>query len=235
MILNKPPLGVPLDWSNPLNDGLRLHLAMNEGHGDKVYDLSGYGNHGTLKNMAFPPTVASGWNPGRNGVALQFDGNNDYIDCGNDESLNITDAITVEAWVNMLYDGYGGNIICKGSDWSSWYFNIQNTSGNLRIYFYDNTGKYYIIKKLLPKNRWVHVVMTYDNTNSYLYYDGIEQSPEIIENGGRLVSNNDDLIIGNSIFHGSINEVRIYNRVLSAAEIRERYINPYGVYLDEDE
>jgi len=41
--------------------------------------------------------------------ALQFDGKDDYVDCGNDESLNITEAITIEAWVRHdeggVYDG----------------------------------------------------------------------------------------------------------------------------------
>lgn len=77
MWFQKPPLGVGLDWSNPLNKGLMMHLAMNEGHGDVVRDLSLCGNHGKLHGMAFPSTPASGWNPGRKGIGLNFDGVDD--------------------------------------------------------------------------------------------------------------------------------------------------------------
>ena len=80
MLMQKPPLGTPLDWDNPLNDDLVFAYALNEAHGDEVQDLSTNGNHGTLKNFAFPPTADSGWNPGRTGAGLNFDGVDDCID-----------------------------------------------------------------------------------------------------------------------------------------------------------
>ena len=96
MHFQKPILGVPLDWEHPFNKGLVMHLAMNEGHGDKVQDLSMYGNHGTLNGFAFPPTVASGWNPGQTGIGLNFDGTNDRVVCTDSDSLDITDYLSIE-------------------------------------------------------------------------------------------------------------------------------------------
>jgi len=104
MHFSKPPLGTPLDWENPLNKGTVLALAMNEGHGDKVQDLSLNGNHGKLNGFAFPPTAASGWNPGQTGIVPTMDGVDDHIDCGN--NYNLTDAITVSALINTSITGY---------------------------------------------------------------------------------------------------------------------------------
>ncbi|MEA3343387.1 MAG: LamG-like jellyroll fold domain-containing protein [archaeon] len=60
----------------------------------KVVDISKYGNDGTIT----PGT--GGWTTdGKFNGAYDFDGNSTYIDCGNDSSLSIIDAITIEAWV----------------------------------------------------------------------------------------------------------------------------------------
>ena len=55
--IQKPPLGIQIDWSNPITKGLVGCWLFNEGSGDKVYDLSGNGNTGTLTGMAFPSTT----------------------------------------------------------------------------------------------------------------------------------------------------------------------------------
>jgi hypothetical protein len=113
--IQKPPLGVQIDYIYPLAKGHVGYWLLNEGGGDKVYDLSGYNNHGTLNNMAFPSTVTSGWNPCLDGIGLNFDGINDYINCGNDHSLDITDAITIEAWVKPNELSKIQTILSKGS------------------------------------------------------------------------------------------------------------------------
>ena len=63
-----------------------------EGSGGTAYDSSGYGNDGTLEG---DPK----WVPGYLAGAIQLDGIDDYIDCGNDPSVNITREITLAAWV----------------------------------------------------------------------------------------------------------------------------------------
>jgi|GEM_PF-2512163 len=78
-------------WLKSGGDDLVLRLDMNENDGNTVYDSSGYGNNGTIHGAT--------WTTGKFGSALSFDGENDYVDCGNDSSLDITDAITIEAWV----------------------------------------------------------------------------------------------------------------------------------------
>jgi prepilin-type N-terminal cleavage/methylation domain-containing protein len=74
---------------SPFNDnGLVLYLPFEEGSGTSTRDLSGHNNDGTLYNG---PT----WVEGKLGKALSFDGVDDYVDCGNGESLRPRNAITV--------------------------------------------------------------------------------------------------------------------------------------------
>ena len=239
MWLNKPPLGVPLDWKKPINKDLVLHLTMNEGHGDKVYDLSGYGNHGTLKNFAFPSTVDSGWNPGRKGDALQFDGANDFIDCGNNESLNITDAITIEAWVKMNQLNDKGSITWKGDH--IWDF-FEDDAHNCFVVWFKTSDKEsptFLYCKTSDVGKFIHVCFTVDTVTGILqtYKNGVAGNSGSGFTGTIDSGHGNNLIIGGGYkyFNGIIDEVRIYSRALSAAEMRERCINPWGVYLDEDD
>ena len=55
-----------------------------------------------LKNRGLTPTLRGQTPNGPSGLVLQFDGVNDYVNCGNDPSLDITDAITIEAWVKIV-------------------------------------------------------------------------------------------------------------------------------------
>ena len=62
-----------------------------EGNGTTAADSSDYGNDGTIHGAT--------WTTGKPGSALKFDGNDDYVDCGNDPSLDIDEEITIMAWV----------------------------------------------------------------------------------------------------------------------------------------
>ena len=66
-----------------------------EGSGTIVADSSGYGNNGN--------TYGPSWVDGKIGKALNFDGNDDYVDFGNSNSLNTT-SITVSFWLNLASD-----------------------------------------------------------------------------------------------------------------------------------
>lgn len=80
--ISKPMLGTPLNLAHPLAQGLVGCWLFNEGSGNKVYDLSGNNNHGTLSGFSDPPTATSGWCAGPHGGALRFDGSDDYGSIG---------------------------------------------------------------------------------------------------------------------------------------------------------
>ena len=73
---------------------IKSNWQFDEGTGGTAYDASYYDNDGTLMNGA-------SWVTGKTGKAVALDGVDDYVDCGNDASLVITDAITIAAWVKM--------------------------------------------------------------------------------------------------------------------------------------
>jgi len=212
-----------------------MHLAMNEGHGDKVQDLSMYGNHGKLHGFAFPPTVASGWNPGQTGIGLNFDGSNDYIDCGKQASLDITDEITIS--VCLKRSRVGTEILV--SKLHSGAYELGVVANYIKGYIGgavtdDITGTTAI------DTNWHNLVFTYVQSSgrACLYLDGVVDKTEVLT-ATMGTSSNDLLIgcrIGNSLlFLGAIDQPRIHNRALSAKEVMDYYINPWQVYLDDDD
>ena len=241
MHFQQPMLGVPLDWSNQLNKDLVMYLAMNEGHGDVVRDLSMNSNHGTLEGFAFPPTVASGWNPGRTGVGLNFDGTNDYIDCGNGASLHSGGSFAISAWVKTNSISAIVGIARKGEAVAGTYFLWVNADYTLSIYFYDDTStaRNLVSTGKISVGEYSHVVGTYDDGNELrIYINGIEETTS--ETHTRPGAALTDLFVGSlhdgsNSFNGTIDQVRIYSRALTAKEVLDYYINPWQVYLDEDD
>jgi len=234
MQTNKPLRGTQLDKSHPLNRGLVGFWLFNEGDGKKAQDLSGNDNHGTLKNMAFPPTPTSGWNAGRKGVGLSFDGSNDYVDCGNDESLNITDAITIETWVKPATSqaDYAG-IVCKPSPNEKWGLLRDATKWRFRVDVGGQPHLVYddVLSNSYDGNTWVHFVGTYDGETLLFFKDGKQTDSNTTPSGNIDDATANPLHIGNVSaykYNGQIDEVRIYNRALSADEIKQLYLYPYA-------
>lgn len=233
---SKPPLGTQLDWSHPLNKGLAGFWLFNEGHGNKVNDLSMNRNTGTLTSMAFPPTTASGWNPGRNGVGLNFDGVNDYVDAGNNASLNITGNMTISAWIKIpsAPATYPGIVTKRESDGTVGYVLALNANNAILFLLKIEGVSKIATSQTFSLNTWHHVVGVYNNITMVTYVDGTAGNPSNV-NGSISISSN-ALKIGVShlgaYFNGTIDEVRIYNRALSASEVQQLYIDPYCMFME---
>ncbi|MGH9891989.1 MAG: LamG-like jellyroll fold domain-containing protein, partial [bacterium] len=187
--------------------------------GSKVIDASGQGNHGTRSGT-------SRITQGRFGKALSFDGLNDWVTVNDAASLDLTTGMTLEAWVYSTDESMTGwrTLVMKESppDRASYYlYANSDTDQPLTGFFLDGYQGVRGGTWLLP-NTWVHLASTYDGTTQRLYANGSEvakraQSGPIEISGGVL------RIGGNSIwgafFEGRIDEIRVYNRALSAAEI----------------
>ncbi|MCD6165610.1 hypothetical protein J7K19_02730, partial [bacterium] len=89
--------------------GLVAYWSFDEGTGNIAYDISGNGNNCTI--------YGAKWTKGKYGSALQFDGVDDYVEVPHSVSLNITDAITIEAWINTSSDGGWWDSIVSKMDW----------------------------------------------------------------------------------------------------------------------
>lgn len=162
--------------------------------------------------------------------ALLFDGSNDYVDAGNDESLNITNAITIEAWIKATgidtYDVVLGKTTSGGDNG----YDLILSSGKIRLEL--NTGVDVTGTTDLRDNIWHHVVGSYNGTVSAVYVDGVLEK-ELTQTWTPQPSNNVLSIAARNgfslFFNGSIDDVRIYNRPLSYNEINLTYNNSHKI------
>jgi hypothetical protein len=160
------------------------------------------------------------------GGALQFDGVDDYVACGNDESLDITDAITVSAWIKCPTFNTHGTIVGKnnGNSVTAGYGLFSYVQG-FEFNFYSG-GRWRRTAPRVPvtPGQWHHVAGTFDGNTAYLYIDG-EQKASLAQVGTITPATGHSLNIAYwrpalpEYFGGLIDEVAIYNRALSADEI----------------
>ena len=170
---------------------------------------------------------------GQVGRALDLDGSDDYIDCGNNVSLDITDVITIEIWVKkvdtdfkvVLSKSVGGDSHCT--------YNVGFLSDNKMFFSYNDGNNWigYHSKCIIPTNKWTYVVWVIDTSTGNIIFYANGAFADIV--GGlpsSLPSTQNVVTIGGSKyssehFNGIIDEVYIYNRALSASEIKAGYNN----------
>ncbi len=201
-----------------------------KGSGITAFDESGFGNDGELKNFSAPPIPSSGWTTdGIYGNTLVFDGDNDYVEIPDSPSLNITDAITIEAWVKTTDQAKRNPIASRNFGWLIY---APAQDGNLLFYANDGTDIASLVYAWQSEwnNNWIHIVGVYRKytgdwtakgyvngelvgTNTNSAFDGMG-STGLDTNIGRL---------GAYYFNGTIDEVRIYDTALSTAEIQKHY------------
>jgi hypothetical protein len=224
------------------DDDLVLYLPFSEDSLDTStqYDRSPYGNDGTLNGGVICNSTSANQSTGRYGSACLFDGNDDYISVADDSSLDITSAVTMEAWVKPIGFEERWCIACKWEAGSENYlFEVRKESdsntGALFFEYRTTTGLNNVIgNTALTKNKWNYVAYTYDGTTAKMYVNGVLDKSQDATNAGELVNNNNPLIIGelsgsgSQHVNGTIDEVRIYKRALTAEEIRTHYLRGKG-------
>ncbi|MBI2449392.1 right-handed parallel beta-helix repeat-containing protein, partial [Candidatus Pacearchaeota archaeon] len=193
-----------------------------------VRDLSRYGNNGTCIGANCPKWKSSG----KYGGAFDFDGVNDYFFNGtNQTSLNLPGPLTISLWIKALQSSKQMHLIH-----STGLYELIIMSNNEIRFSPDQAGTRYIAS--LPVNladgRWHHILATFNGSsfspitldNAKIYLDGVSVGNSVagtwLTSGAFL-----DLTIGQghnaNYFNGLIDEVRIWNRSLSAEEVREQY------------
>ena len=189
--------------------------SFNEGNGTTVQDASGNGNNGTLQG-------GSSWTTsGKYGNAISFNGTNAYVNVPNSSSVQLTTAMTLEAWVNPSQrKGVWRDVIYKGND--NYYLEADSTSGKPATGGSTFGGPLFGTAALTT-NTWTHFAGTYDGMTLRLYVNGTQVGSRA-QTGPIAISTNALQIGGDSIygqyFPGKIDEIRIYNRALSATEIQ---------------
>lgn len=170
---------------------------------------------------------------GRVGDALSLESDGAYLKVENNEDLQLMGPFTVSVHVNLSDTGHG-DILYHGlgcSTWASWFLGVQGAEPDATLvpdsYVFGirtaNGGAYLGASGEATAGEWVHVAATYDGANLTLYVDTEEietvatdppyASTEPLHVGG------DPGCGGRSWYTGLLDEVRIYNRVVSAAEL----------------
>jgi hypothetical protein len=197
---------------------------LDEGSGVMAIDNSGHGNHGTL--IRGPQWVA-----GQDGSALQFDGVKTYVDCGNDEAMNVS-VFSTTFWCNIPNTQTWNHMVSKGSHGASgspgsvnWGVMMVDAAQTILFETYNDTG-WVGIRADTTLGEWHHVVATYDGDIMQLYHDG--ELAASTTGAGILLDPSRSLTIGarsdagssaGAFFNGSIDDVRFYDKVLAQDEV----------------
>lgn len=216
----------------PISTGLVGYWTMDEDSllsPSTIRDYSPYGNTGTIYGATFTTD-----RHGQPNKAMSFDGVDDYVDCGNDPSLNITDAITISIWVktNQFYTDHYRALVGK-PNFRVYGLFAEWSGGGGRIRFeIDNNSARYIVEgptfSSIGVGNWVFIAGTYSKDEGILriYENGILYGSRDIGSGKQIDQNSEPVRIGGNpvrVFNGAIDDVRIYNRALSAEEIAFLY------------
>jgi len=203
--------------------GLVGYWSFDEGTGTTARDLSGRGNAGTLQPTLSPPT----WTEGRVGRALSFDGADDFVNVSDSDSLDISTVFTIAGWhKRRTADARGFNL--EKGNWDNGWDLAAGTDGSVNLRSRGFGGAIdHPAHDIFDAGQWVHLVITYNSTagvNNLRFYKNGVLKQSLTETGGLIISAHPLRIgraVGGAFFtNGLIDEVRIYNRALSAAEIR---------------
>ena len=122
--------------------------------GDTVKDIVG-GNNGEMQGK---PKIVEG----KINQALEFDGSSAFVDCGGDDSLNLTEALTIELWMKPNSAGEGGpnaGPICKAIAGGSWNWQLRYNAPGSFMGFQFNAGgsKWISVQENLKAGEWYHI------------------------------------------------------------------------------
>jgi len=204
---------------------LVLHLSFDEGAGSIAKDASKFKNDCALKGNPK-------WIDGKFGKALEFDGAT-WGEVADSDSLDLTGAMTIEAWVKMYGGGEGTqSAVEKGSAWIDGEYNLAALYSNGTILQMkdlpeecndDNIGS------SIQDNNWHFLVGTWDGGTIKLYIDG--KLDKEMPCAGTLLTNNEPLFIGarggtQRFLIGALDEIKVYNYALSEAELARDMQSP---------
>jgi hypothetical protein len=198
--------------------GLVAAYGFDEVSGSSVGDASMFANNGTFGTGVWRTT-------GRFGGALFFNGSG-RVTIPSTESLSLTNAMTLEAWVNpSVVDASWRDVVYKGND--NYYLMATSSQGGVPAggASFGNisaTTEAYA-PSALATNTWTHLAVTYDGSIIRLYVNGAQVATR--SKTGMYTTSNNPLQIGGNTFYwqyfrGKIDEVRVYNRALGAAQIQ---------------
>jgi hypothetical protein len=221
-LTNRAPLTLVVGTNTPAQTGLVAWLTFEDSTAD---DSSGYDNNGVLVNGA--AVVAD---PTR-GRVLSLDGVAGYVDLGNDPSLNLSlgDQATVATWVKTAASKNHNTIVSKG-EWKDAYSLLIKGDSTPKDLLWTGNDTSVLSASPVPTNVWTHVAVTINSNLTTFYLNG-QVSGATNQNRGNPIDNatnnvclgreqySGSMPAGRWFFYGLMDDVRIYARALTGAEI----------------
>ena len=212
-----------IDANGSLTEGLVGWWKFDETDGNIAYDSSGNGNNGNLTNGPI-------WVTGKISGALSFDGSDDFVDLGNSSNLALTLNKSLSIWLKPTAFGSRRNPYNRSYGGTG---ALTIETDGLINYYYGTAGSdaapygYYKAQGGLSLNSWKHycLVRNLSSMKVNLYLDG-SLDKEITAIHSSAVASSNNAFIGKgyeSNYHGIIDDVRIYDRALSAVEVKALY------------
>jgi chitodextrinase len=207
--------------------GLVGAFSFDAGSGSALADLSGNGNNGTISGAT--------WTSGKTGGALRFDGVNDLVTVGDSATLDLLNGMTLEAWVRPTANSAWRTIMAKEESGNHVYglFSSSETGRPAGILSIGSKWSQDIVRGpgALALSTWTHVATTYDGSSFRFYVNGSQVATMPLV--GQVRTSNGPLRIGGNTvwaewFQGQIDDLRIYNRALSASEVQNDMNTPVG-------
>jgi len=229
-------------WGTGVEPNLVGWWKFDEGSGTTASDSSGNGNDGTLNGD-------TSWTAGKVGsYALDFDGDGDYVEIADDDSLTPSSQITIAFWIYNRGGQMAGiwkYASCAADEGSpgnsrAYLMYIEDSSHKARLGIFSTVDNFDAIDSVstVPLNQWHHVAGTFNQGEAVVYIDGqLDNSTTLSVSS--IMNDAQPLIIGGSweycgedsfqsALNGLADDVRIYDRALSAGEIWQLYQDGLG-------
>ncbi len=230
----------PKTQISSISSGLVGHWTLSEEdyntNGNRVIDKTPYSNHGINYNATFDTD-----RHGKSGGAMSFDGINNYVNLGNNNILSLGSVGTISIWAKPNRDypsdsssysfrGLLGKVAGGGSGEQSYFIDWYGTN-SIRILRFGIGNLAGLTSASVSNfdfnNKWVHILGAWNGTQTMLWVDGILRNTQNSDRSPQVLSNNLNIGTVFSRWDGQIDDVRIYNRTLSADEISLLY-NSYS-------
>ena len=206
-----------------VDDGLVAHWTFEEGHGAETTDVTSSALKGVLQGGV------SWTDEGVLGKALMFDGKSSSVSVASTPKTDLK-MLTLSAWINASQPG-GVMSFATGHGWKDERAVVHYYASKGCLRFTLSNGEQFITAGAAsptPLNQWVHVAVTYDGHTMTIYENGLKTSSKANESiypntGGVAFSIGRVQGLTPNVFTGRIDEVRIYNRALSAKEVESLF------------
>ncbi|MDD5696880.1 MAG: LamG domain-containing protein [Candidatus Pacebacteria bacterium] len=235
-VSNKATVAKGRVFSNSLRNSLLINLVSEwkfDGVSGTVGQALGDGtavpdSWGANSGLTYNGPILRNGNDCLSGKCLYFDGTNDYVNCGNGSTLNMTTAITISFWFNPYYSGSSEQLILYkgGPGFTSDGWRVGTKDGYVRLHYWDGATSRSVGNINYATNQWTSVVFSNNVGNSFkTYINGSLFGVAGVFSEGLVVNAVDFLMAGQPTynFNGLLDEVMLYNKEISLSQVQQNY------------